>query len=94
MGLLKYTEWESASGWHCGDVSDLAHGSNSWWYPARAMRISIEDYILLLKDKFHAKNFVYFKDKNLLLWQWENYIDCHKFCLVVNAAARQNKFMI
>ena len=57
--LMKYTEWESASGWHCGDVSDLAHGSNFWWHPARMLNIELTDYILMLKDKFHAVNFSY-----------------------------------
>lgn len=92
--LMKYTEWESVSGWHCGDVSNLAKNSNSWWFPARMMNISLTDYIILLKDKFHAKNFVYFKDKNLLLWDWESYNDCHQFTLWVNKEARKRKFFI
>ena len=92
--LLKYSEWESAQGWNSGDISDLAHGSNYWWLPARMLDISLTDYVLLLKNKFNAKNFKYFKDKNLLLWQWESYKDCHSFTLYINSEARKRKFFI
>lgn len=92
--ILKYTEWESVTGWHCGDISDLAHGSNYWWIPARLLNISVTDYILLLKDKFKAKNFYYSKDKNVLLWTWESYNDCHQFCLYINKIAKNKKFFI
>ncbi len=92
--LLKYTEWESISGWHCGDVSDLAHGSNYWWLPARMLNLSLTDYILMLINDFHAINFKYYKDTNLLLWHWKNYNDCHKFCLWINRKAREKKFFI
>ena len=50
MHLMKYTEWESPSGWHSGDVSDLAHMSNAWWYPARLLGLSPADYILFLNE--------------------------------------------
>lgn len=92
--ILKYSEWESVSGWHSGDVSDLANNSNAWYLPARMLGISLTDYILLLKDRFGAIDFKYIKDKNLLLWKWKNYNDCHKFTLWVNAESRKRKFFI
>ena len=88
--LMKYTEWESATGWHCGDVSDLAHGSNFWWHPARMLNIELTDYILMLKDKFHAVNFSY--ENNVLLWNWKNYSDCHNFVLFINREAKKRSF--
>ena len=94
MHLLKYTEWESSDGWHTGDVSDLGHGSNYWWHPMRMLQMEVEDYILMLKDRFHVKKFVYFKDENVLLLKWENYIDCHTFTRFINSEARKRKFMI
>ena len=92
--IMKYTEWESISGWHSGDVTNLAQNSNAWWLPARMLGISLTDYILLLKDTFHAKNFYYNMDKNLLLWQWESYKDCHNFTLYINKESRKRKFYI
>lgn len=94
MHLLKFSEWESASGWHCNDISDLANGSGNWWNPPRMLNISLTDYILLLKEKFNAYNFSYSKEKNVLLWSWKNYIDCHKFLLFINNEARKRKYFI
>ena len=91
---MKYSEWESISGWHCGDISDLGKGSNYWWFPARMLELELTDYILLLKNKFHAKNFKYFKDENVLLWHWETYNDCHSFVLFLNSEAKKRKFYI
>lgn len=92
--LLKFTEWESSSGWHCNDTSDLTNGSGYWWNVPRMLNIELTDYIILLKDKFNAVNFTYNIEKNVLLWKWENYSDCHKFTLFVNNEARKRKFFI
>lgn len=92
--LMKYSEWECALGWRAGDISDLAHNSNYWGYPAKMLGISLTDYILLLKNNFNATDFKYFKDKNLLIWRWENYNDCHRWVLWINKEARKRKFMI
>lgn len=92
--LLKYSEWESPTGWYSGDVSDLANGSNYWWFPARMLEISLTDYILLLKNKFNVYDFHYNKDKNVLIYYWKNYNDCHKFTLFINSEARKRKFFI
>lgn len=94
MHLLKFSEWESPTGWQCNDVSDLAHGSGYWWIVPRMLNISLEEYVFLLKDKFHATNFKYNKDANVLLWKWNNYQDCHNFTLFVNKEAKKRKFFI
>lgn len=92
--LLKFTEWESPSGWHCNDVSDLAHGSGYWWNVPRMLNIELTDYILLLKDKFNAVNFTYNIEQNVLLWHWKNYNDCHAFASFVNKEAKKRKFFV
>ena len=92
--LLKLTEWESPTGWHCGDTSDLANGSGYWWHIPRMLGIELSDYIFLLKDNFHATNFFYNKEKDVLLWHWKNYADCHKFVLYVNKKSRERSFFI
>ena len=50
--LLKYKEWETPYGWHTGDTTDLANGSNFWWYPARMLEISPSDYVTHIKFCF------------------------------------------
>lgn len=91
---MKYTEWQSASGnWYSGDVTDLAHGSNFWWHPARMLNMELTDYILWLKNEFNAYSFFYNPESNILLWKWKKE-DCHKFTLFINKKARQYCFKI
>lgn len=92
--LLKFTEWQSATRWHCNDVSDLAHGSGYWWNVPRMLGIELTDYVLLLKNEFHATDFHYNPKYNVLLWKWKNYNDCHRFTLYVNNEAKKRKFFI
>lgn len=92
--LLKYQEWQTPYGWETGDTSDLVNGSNTWWYPTRMLGIAPADYVLLLKDTFHADKIRYFPDKNLLIFHWKNYSDCHKFTFFINQEARKRRFMI
>ena len=93
--LLKFTEWQDILGdWYCNDVSDLGHGSGYWWNVPRMLNMELTDYVLLLKDKFHAKNLKYYKDVNLLVWNWDNYKDCHDFTLFVNRESRKRKFFV
>ena len=91
--IMKYTEWESNGNWYSRDVSDLTHNSDAWWLPARMLNISLTDYIMILKNDYHAFDFRYFQDVNILLWKW-NYNDCHKFTLWINREARNRKFKI
>lgn len=93
MHLMKYTEWEAVSGWKTGDVSDLAHNSNAWWYPARLLNISVTDYINLLITKYNAHSFCYCKETNILTWKWTKE-DNHKFTLFINNTSRKKNFMI
>lgn len=92
--LLKLVEWESPTGWHCNDTSDLAHGSGNWWNIPRMLNISLIDYVLLLKNDFNATDFHYNINYNVLLWKWKTYSDCHKFTLFINKEARKRKFFV
>lgn len=93
MHILKLSEWQSGTGkWHCGDVEDLAHDSGRWWYPCRLLGISPVEYILLLKDKYHASNFSFRND--MLLFSWEKQQDMRKFKNDINKLAREKKFMV
>ena len=92
--ILKFSEWESATGWHCNDISDLANGSGNWWNVPRMLNMDLTDYVLLLKNEFNAIDFYYKPEFNVLLWKWSSYADCHRFVLFVNREARKRKFFI
>ena len=86
-------EWECDGKWHCGDVSALAANSNLWWYVPRLLNISPVEYIYLLKDKYHASNFKYSKEKNVLSFSFSSLDDCRKFKNYINKQARDKKFV-
>ena len=92
--LLKFSEWETPSGWHCNDTSDLANGSGYWWHVPRMLNMPLTDYVLFLKNNYNAKNFHYNSEYNVLLWDWPSYSDCHKFMLFVNKTARKTQYFI
>lgn len=92
--ILKYTEWESVSGWHCNDVSDLAGLAGMWWVPARMLGMAPVDYIQWLVDKYSPDQ-ISFDGKTLLYsWKPENYHKMHAFVLYINKYARDHKFFI
>ena len=90
--LYQMTEWESNGYWHCGDVSDLGHMSNAWWYPMRILELDINEYVLLLKE-YGAVNFHY-PDANVLLFTWQNQTAMRRFKNLINRTAKQKKFFI
>lgn len=91
--IYKAEEWESAGFWHCGDVSRLSAGSNSWWYVPRMLKLSMEEYIYLLKDKFHATNFNYSAKYNVLSFSFKTQAECRKFKNYINKIAREKNFV-
>lgn len=89
--ILKFSEWQGGAGeWRAADTTNFT----PWWYAARMLGLPLTDYILLLKDKYHAEKFYYFKEKNLLIWSWEKYSDCHAFVLFINREAKKRQFYV
>lgn len=99
MHQYKVSEWESASGhWYVADTSDLANDSAAWWMPARLLNLTLEDYIDLLVNTYHATIDGFYpesnKGKSLLVFHWEQYNDAHKYLLWINRMARNGNWTI
>ena len=93
--LYKTQEWQSPSGkWYCNDTTELAGMASKWWVPARILGISLTDYVLLLKNKYNATIVKYNLEKDILIFYWDKQVDCHKYVLAINAAARKKVFTI
>lgn len=99
--LYKAGEWQDVLGdWWVADTSNLGGGSACWWVPARILGISLTDYILLLKDEYHASRFKFInypegdKRNSLLLFSFKNHQDAHRYLLYINRIARNKKFFI
>lgn len=93
--LLKYSEWQSGSGrWFVNDISDLTSVRSMWWIPARLLEISLDNFILMLKNDFKV-DYLTFNGKTLIYsWAEKNYSNAHKFLLFINRKAREKNFII
>lgn len=91
--IYKMEEWENAGRWYCGDVSALAANSNLWWYVPCLLNLSPVEYVLLLKDKFHATGFKYNSSSDVLIFYFLSLEDCRKFKNYVNKQARDKNFV-
>ena len=93
--IYKVQEWQNPIGkWYCNDVSDLAGISGKWWIPARLLKLALTDYILLLKNEYHANIINYNKESDVLIFNWDNYQDCHRYVLYINRVARETNFKV
>lgn len=92
--IYKMTEWyDSTVGtWHCNDVS---HGYQYavWWVVPRLLNISPANYVKLLIEDYHAE-VTYFKDEDVLIFQWRNQSDMRRFKNTINRIAREKQFYI
>ena len=88
------SEWETASGWHCGCVDDLAHGSNAWYLPARILDLTPAHYIQYVLKEFKPDNIYINKEKCLFFFSWKNQTDMRKFKNFINKKAREKNFQL
>ena len=86
--ILKIAEWEAISKRYY--VSD----GGKWWIPARMLGLSLEDFILKLKNEYNASKFAYCLETDCLVFSWDNYEEAHKWVLYINREARKRNFMI
>lgn len=98
MHQYKSSEWQSGNKWYVADTSDLANDSAAWWHPARMLNITPEEYILMLKNEYHANIDKWCPESNngksLLIFSWDNYSDAHKYLLYINRIARNKNWTI
>lgn len=96
--LYKASEWQIGSNWYVADISDLTNDSAAWWIPARFLNLSLEDYILKLKNEYNAiiDRFCPSANngKSLLIFHWDNYNDAHRYLLYINRIARNKNWTI
>lgn len=92
--LLKYTEWQSGSGYfYCGDTSDLSGIAGKWWIPCRLLNKTPVEYVKWLIDNFHPDT-INFNTTLIYCWKPEHYQLAHSFVLYINKIARQKNFFI
>lgn len=93
MAIWKATEWEVCGKWHCGDCSDLAHGSNYWWHAPRLLGMPLDEYVTMLVQTFHAI-VTYNAEKDVLCMSWNSQAEMRKYKNWINKKAREAKYQI
>ena len=90
--LYQMTCWESAGRWYANDIKNLSGASAKWYTPMRILNISIEEYINLLLNTFHAKGIFYYAPTDLLYFYFSREIDAKAFCSYVNKKAKVSNY--
>lgn len=92
--LYKTVEWQSGSGrWYVNDVQELCTVASRWWTPVRMLKMTPNDYVLMLRDKFKAGDFVYTAEKNVLIFSFDTQADARKYKNWINAQARKANYI-
>ena len=93
--LYKLTEWYSdGSHWNCGCLDALGKGSNTWYYPARILKISPAEFIELVITKFKPDHTYFNKEKCLFFFSWSDQSKMRLYKNYINAEARKVNFQI
>lgn len=86
--LYQMTYWEQNGFYYCNDVKNLVGKSAKWYTAMRILNLSVEEYINLLINTFHAAGIKYFKDTDCLVFHFKVEKDVKAFCSYVNKKAK------
>lgn len=84
--------WEQNGKWRVNDVKSLDGKCAKWYTPMRILELSIDEYISLLLNNFHAKGLYYYEPTDYLGFYFSKEIDAKAFCSYVNKIARSKKY--
>ena len=93
--VYRCTEWQDATGnWLVNDTTSMTSIAVKWWVPVRMLNLTPEDYIRLLKDKFHVNYMKYVKDADLLIFSFDTQEAARKYKNWINKEARNRNYII
>ena len=91
----KMIEWTDPTGrWMVAANESAKTAKGKWWYPARMMKISLIEYVDLLRE-YGADDIHYYPPLedgiggDVLCFSFAKYADAHKFLLYINRLARK-----
>ena len=95
MSIYKCAEWQGSSGaWYVNDLNNTNPTSKKWWIPPIILQLSPVDYVKMLKEKFKAKDFLYKKETNVLIFSFNSIEDARKYKNYINRIARERQFIL
>ena len=90
--LYNMTHWETSGRYYCNDVQNIGGKSCKWFVPMRILNLSVEDYVKLLVDTFHAKGLKYSDKTDCLVFHFDTEKEAKSFCAYVNKKAKEAKY--
>ena len=90
--LYNMTYWDISSYYYCNDVQNIGGRSCKWYTPMRILGLSVEEYIELLVNTFHASGIKYFDEKDFLNFHFNTEKDAKLFCAYVNRKAKLSNY--
>lgn len=92
--LYRMSEWEGCSGhWFVNDLEELSSVSSKWWTPVRMLGMTPNEYVLMLKNKFHANYISYTKESNVLIFSFKTQAEARVFKNYMNKEARKRNYI-
>ena len=88
LHLFELTCWDQDGLYRCNDIKNFKGRSAKWYVPMRILNLSVEDYIDLLINKFHATGVKYNRQTDCLLFYFIKEIDAKSYCSYVNKKAK------
>ena len=88
LHLYQMTCWEQSGSYYCNDVKNFTGKSAKWYVPMRILNLSVEDYIHLLIDTFHAVGIKYYRQTDCLIFHFLTEKEAKSFCSYVNKKAK------
>lgn len=90
--LYNMTCFPIGNKWYVNDVKNLSGRSAKWYTPMRILNLSIEEYIDLLLNTFHAEGFRYYESTDFLFFYFSKEKEAKAFCSYVNKQAKQKNY--
>ena len=94
--ILKYDELECYGRWSCISIKDVGKIGNQWWTPARALGMSLPDYVQMLIRDFRPDHisFSMVHENGFLSFSWNKQADMRKYKNWINKKFRDLKFYV
>ena len=92
--IYKVTHWESNGRWRVNDVTNLCGKSAKWYAAMRLLSLSVDEYINLLVNTFHAIELKYFDTTDCLIFCFKTETEAKAYCNYINKQARLKHFYV
>lgn len=94
--ILQFDELEHLGRWSCISIKDIGKIGNQWYTPARAIGLSLTEYIQYIVTEFKPDriSFSNCEPNGLLLFSWDSQERMRKYKNWINKELRRVQFYV